>query len=241
MYTHGIVTPLIFFPFPFQIGARNLLRLNGLSFNQYFSSFITVIATVFMIPYISLLIIIAAFGVPSLIIGPAFGAIALLYLLYIPVAFLYSSVFGYMFDKMETARQFYPNIATTLGFLSYTVVSIVDMVVGAQTDNNPALIIHIILAILLPHYIPFGLLYYVNKIYLLCFIENTCDSLTVSNYMTTEIIVLFVVVIVDIPIYYILLRLADTLKMGGNWREAVWMSVSYYILTVPSSKRSFCK
>ncbi|XP_047474330.1 phospholipid-transporting ATPase ABCA3-like [Penaeus chinensis] len=207
-----------------EIGARNLLRLNGLSFNQYFSSFITVIATVFMLPYISLLIIIAAFGVPSLIIGPAFGAIALLYLLYIPVAFLYSSVFGYLFDRMETARQFYPNIATTVGFLSYTVVSIVDMVVGTQTDNNPAPIIHIILAILLPHYIPFGLLYYVNKIYLMCFIQNTCDGLTVSDYMTTEIIVLFVVVIVDIPFYYILLRIADTRKMGGNWRDALWMS-----------------
>lgn len=206
-----------------------MLRLNGLSFNQYFSSFITVIAVVFLIPYISLLIIIVAFGVPSLIIGPAFGAIALLYFLYIPVAFLCSSTFGYMFDKMETARQFYPNMSTTAGFLSYTVVSVVDMVVGTQTESNPALIIHIILSILLPHYIPFGLLYYVNKIYLLCSITNTCDSLTVSDYMTTEIIILFVVVIVDIPLYYILMRLADTMKMGGDWREALWMSVSYYL------------
>lgn len=207
-----------------EIGARNLLRLNGLSFNQYFSSFITVIAAVFMIPYISLLIIIVAFGVPSLIIGPAFGAIALLYLLYIPVAFLYSAAFGYIFDKMETARQFYPNIATTVGFLSYTVVSVVDMVVGMQTENNPAPYIHIILAILLPHYIPFGLLYYVNKIYLLCSITNTCDSITVSDYMTPEITALFVVVIVDIPVCYVLLRLADTVKMGGSWRDALWMS-----------------
>ncbi|XP_071532999.1 cholesterol transporter ABCA5-like [Panulirus ornatus] len=206
-----------------EIMARNMLRLNGVGFNLYFSSFILVIGAVYLVAYIGLLIIIAAFNVPSLTIQPAFGAIAVLYLLYMPSAILFSAVFCYIFDKAETARQFYPNLASTLGFMSYTAVSLVDTLVVTDDDIHPSLILHIVLAVFVPFYVPFGLLYFINKIFIGFSLNGTCSELTTRCYMTTEIIVLFVIILIDIPLYYILLRLADTLKLGGSWRDALWI------------------
>lgn len=187
----------------------------------------------YMVSYIGLLIIIAAFGVKSLIIGPAFGTLALLYFLYIPAAILFSAVMSYLFDKAETARQFYPSIVTTLGFITYTVVSLIDMLVKSSTAQT----LHIILTIICPPYIPFGLMYYINKVYITCSVKNSCEDLSVSEYMTTEIIVLFVVTVLDIPFWYLLLRVADTVKLGGSWRAALWMDVS--ILSYLCFSKSF--
>lgn len=205
-----------------EIKARYMLRLNGVGFHIYFSSYLIMMIGLYMVSYIGLLIIVAAFGVKSLIIPQAFGALALLYFLYMPAAILFSAVMSYMFDKSETARQFYPNLVTTLGFITYTIVALVDMLVEGS-DVNPAQILHIILTIIFPPYIPFGLMYYINKVYLECSIFNTCDNLSASDYMTTEIIVLFVVTVVSIPTWYLMLRVADSIKLGGSWQSALWM------------------
>ena len=203
-----------------------MLRLNGVGFHIYFSSYLIMMIALYMVSYIGLLIIVAAFGVKSLIIPPAFGALALLYFLYMPAAILFSAVMSYMFDKAETARQFYPNLVTTLGFITYTVVALVDMLV----QSNPAQILHIILTIIFPPYIPFGLMYYINKVYIECSIFNKCDTLSASDYMTTEIIVLFVVTVVSIPIWYLMLRVADSVKLGGSWQSALWMKVRITVI-----------
>ncbi|XP_069935833.1 cholesterol transporter ABCA5 isoform X2 [Cherax quadricarinatus] len=213
----GLVIDLVY---DREIMARNLLRLNGVGFNLYFSSFFIVMGVMYMVSYIGLLIIIAAFQVPSLIIPQAYGAIAILYLLYMPCALTTSAVYCYIFDKSETARQFYPPMSITIGFLSYTAVSLVYLL---ASDTQVGFILHIVLAILFPQYIPFGLLFFINRVYVLCSLRNSCGQLTASDYMTPEINSLFVIVLVDIFVYYILLRLADTLKLGGSWREALWM------------------
>lgn len=205
-----------------EIKARYMLRLNGVGFHIYFSSYLIMMMGLYMVTYIGLLIIVAAFGVKSLIIPPAFAALALLYFLYIPDAILFSSVMSYMFDKSETARQFYPNTVTTLGFITYTAVALVDMLVESS-GVNAAQILHIILTITFPPYIPFGLMYYINKVYFLCTARNKCDDLSANDYMTTEIIVLFVVTVVSIPIWYLMLRVADSVKLGGSWQSALWM------------------
>lgn len=98
------------------------------------------------------------------------------------------------------------------------------------SDSNPAFIIHVIFTIICPFYIPFGLLYYTNKIYITCTITDTCGES--GAYMTPEIIILFVVLLLDIPVYYLLLRVVDTVKLGGKWQEALWMSVSTIADTV---------
>ncbi|XP_068227005.1 cholesterol transporter ABCA5-like [Palaemon carinicauda] len=203
---------------------RDLLRLNGVGFHMYFLSVLCVMMVMYIINYIGLLIIIAAFNLSSLTVPAAFAVIALLYLMYMPCALLYSSVFCYIFDKSETARQFYPSMATTIGFIGYTAVAVVDMKIDSfSSDENPAFYTHIALTILIPHYIPFGILYYVNRVYIICSADPTCSIPEASDYLNTEIIIMFIMILVDIPLYYILLRLADALKLGGNWKEAFWI------------------
>ena len=212
----------------FQIKARYMLRLNGVGFHIYFSSYLLMMVALYMVTYIGLMIIVAAFGVPSLVIPPAFATLALLYFLYMPAAILFSAVMSYLFDKTETARQFYPNLVTTLGFITYTAVSLLDMLVP-DNGANIAQILHIILTVIFPPYIPFGLMYYISKVYVLCSITKTCDNLTVSDYMTTEIVVLFVVTVISIPVWYLMLRVADSVKLGGSWRSALWIKVSAFL------------
>ncbi|KAK3894585.1 hypothetical protein Pcinc_001659 [Petrolisthes cinctipes] len=202
-----------------ELKLRNILRQNGLGFNLYFSSYFIQMGSFYMLSYVAMLIVVQAFQVESLVVPAAFTALAILYLLFLPVALLFSAVTGYMFDRAETAREFYPSIATSLGFVTYTIVSLVDMLV--TSNSNPALIIHIVFTIICPYYIPFGLLYYTNKIYIMCTITNTCGES--GDYMTPEIIILFVVLLLDIPFYYLLLRVVDTVKMGGKWQEALWL------------------
>ena len=224
----------------FQLMIQNMLRLNGVSFNMYFGSIFSVMIIMYLVNYIGLLVIIAAFNLSSLVIPGAFACIAILYLIYMPCALLYSAVYGYIFDKIETARQFYPSMATTAGFIGYTAVSVVDMAVGKfSNSNNPAFYIHIVLTILVPHYIPFGILYYVNRVYLMCLVDPTCSSPAFSDYMNTEIILMFGMVLVDIPLYYILLRLVDTRKAGGSWREALFMKVCYFHFSLAIIMLSF--
>lgn len=216
----GLVIDLVY---DREIMARNLLRLNGVGFNFYFSSFFIVMGAMYMVSYIGLLVIIAAFQVPSLIIPSAYGAIAILYLLYMPCALMTSAVYCYLFDKSESARQFYPGMAITVGFLAYTVVSLVYLLAN---NEHVSFILHVVFAVLFPQYIPFGLLFFINIIYIECSLTDSCNNLTANSYMTKQIIALFVIVLVDIPLYYILLRLADTLKLGGSWRDALWMNKS---------------
>ncbi|CAL4074301.1 unnamed protein product, partial [Meganyctiphanes norvegica] len=207
-----------------EIKARNLLRLNGVGFNTYFFSYFLVLLGLYSITYIGLLISIAAFSVPSLIIQPAFACVATLYFLYMPGALLFNASFSYMFDKAETARQFYPSIASMMGMLLYTAVSLINMLMIDTNGPEISRIMHICFSFTVPFYIPFGLLYYVNNIYFICSLRDSCNDLVMADYMTTEIVVVFVATCLNIPLYYILLRIADTLKLGGSIRDALWLN-----------------
>lgn len=203
-----------------------MLRLNGVSFNLYFSSFFISLGLFYFVMYVGLLVTIQAFSVASLTIAPAFGTLALLYFIYLPSALIYAGALSYIFDKAETARQFYVNLSTTIGFITYTAVSIVDILVP---DSPVSTILHVVFTITMPFYLPFGILYYINKVYLDCSLRNVCDTLTSADYMTMEIVLMFVMCILNIFIYYLILRIADTYKTGGSIREALFMKVNIYI------------
>ena len=204
-----------------EIKARNLLRLNGVSFNLYFSSFFIVIFTVCFVAYLSLLILIQAFQVDSLVLPPAFANVALLYLLYIITILPFGGTITYLFDKSETARSFLPNLISTLGLLAYSLVAVLDLVLPS---SNAGFICHCVVAVVLPIYLPYGAVYYINKVYLNCSLFSTCDDVTFGDYMTTEIIIMYVMCVVNAVVYYVLLRVADALKTGGSLRDALFLS-----------------
>lgn len=70
-------------------------------------------------------------------------------------------------------------------------------------------------------YIPYALLYFVDRIYIACNLSSACANLSFYNYMTEEIIVMIVSVIIHIPIWSLCLRFVDIKKNGGEitWRK----------------------
>lgn len=74
-------------------------------------------------------------------------------------------------------------------------------------------------------YIPYALVYFVDRIYIACNLSSACANLTFFNYMTEEIIVMIVSVILHIPIWSVCLRVVDIKKNGGKvtdiWKRKV--------------------
>lgn len=85
--------------------------------------------------------------------------------------------------------------------------------------------LHYVMSILNPMYIPYALVYFVDRVYIACNMSSACANLSFINYMTEEIIVMIVSVILHIPIWSLCLRIVDIKKNGGKindmWRRKV--------------------
>lgn len=68
-------------------------------------------------------------------------------------------------------------------------------------------------------YIPYALVYFVDRIYIACNLSSACADLSFVNYMNEEIIVMIVSVIIHIPIWCVCLRIVDIKKNGGKIRN----------------------
>nr|XP_022912468.1 ATP-binding cassette sub-family A member 3-like [Onthophagus taurus] len=79
--------------------------------------------------------------------------------------------------------------------------------------------LHTVFSLLNTMYIPYAIFYYVQRTYMICGVPDICNTLTISNYMTTEIYVILIGIIVQIPIYSIILVVIDVLKSGGHISE----------------------
>ena len=79
--------------------------------------------------------------------------------------------------------------------------------------------IHIISAFLAPVYIPFGIIFYIQNQYVKCSMANTCDSVTISDYMILEVWILYVALAFHTVLWAFGLRAADVIKDGGSLRS----------------------
>ena len=70
-------------------------------------------------------------------------------------------------------------------------------------------------------YIPYALVYFVDRIYIGCSLTSACASLSFINYLTEEIIVMIVSVVLHIPVWSVCLRIVDIKKNGGKIRD-IW-------------------
>lgn len=68
-------------------------------------------------------------------------------------------------------------------------------------------------------YVPYAALYYVDRVHLICSRNLTCHHLSIFDYLTPEIIIMAVSVIIHCPIWFFLLMLLDTKKSGGNVKD----------------------
>lgn len=75
---------------------------------------------------------------------------------------------------------------------------------------------HIIFSLLNTMYIPYAIVYYVQRVYLMCKVNSACTDLTIADYMTDEIIVMVVGMLVHIPFWFFILMVLDIKKSGGK-------------------------
>ncbi|KOX68527.1 ATP-binding cassette sub-family A member 5 [Melipona quadrifasciata] len=196
-----------------EIKAKNQLRVNGLSFSMYFLTYFIVLVGLMTFICLCILGIIFLFDVPSLQEIPALITLGGLLMLYCPSSILFSTCLSYIFDKMDSAQSILPNIATFIGLIPFILVTILDML---GLSGTAAFILHVIFSLLNTLYVPYAAVYYVERVHLMCSINAACHHLTMSDYLTTEIILMAFGVLLHCPVWFFVLLLLDIKKSGGN-------------------------
>lgn len=201
-----------------EMQAKNQLRVNGLSLSLYFLAFFIVIFALMILICGCLLIMVFAMDIPSFQQPSALATIFIFVILYSPSAILCSTCASYFFDRTDSALTFLPNILTFAGFVPFVLVAFLDMM---AIDPKATITIHYVLSILNPMYIPYALIYFVDRIYIACSISSACANLSIINYMTEEIVVILVSSVLHIPVWWIGLQIADIKKSGGRVRDVI--------------------
>ncbi|XP_031848316.1 cholesterol transporter ABCA5 isoform X1 [Nomia melanderi] len=196
-----------------EIKAKNQLRVNGLSFSMYFLTYFIVLDGLITFICLCILGIIFLFDVPSLQEIPALITLGSLLMLYCPASMLFSACLSYVFDKMDSAQSILPNIATFIGLIPFILVMSLDML---GLSGTAAFVLHVIFSLLNTLYVPYAAVYYVGRVHLMCSINAACHHLTMSDYLTTEIIIMAFGVLLHCPVWFFILLLLDTKKSGGN-------------------------
>lgn len=89
-----------------------------------------------------------------------------------------------------------------------------------STEVKAAIALHYVFSLLNPMYIPYAAIYFVDRVYVSCRLSSACAELSLSNYMTEEVIVMALGAILHIPIWALILRIVDIRKSGGKVRDA---------------------
>lgn len=82
--------------------------------------------------------------------------------------------------------------------------------------GTAAFALHVVFSLLNTMYVPYAAVYYVDRVYLMCSINAACHHLNMSDYLTTEIILMAFGVLLHIPLWFFVLLLLDIKKSGGN-------------------------
>ncbi|XP_017880849.1 ATP-binding cassette sub-family A member 5-like isoform X1 [Ceratina calcarata] len=196
-----------------EIKAKNQLRVNGLSFSMYFLTYFIVLVGLLTFICLCILGIIFLFDVPSLQEIPALITLGGLIMLYCPASILFSTCLSYIFDKMDSAQSILPNLATFFGIIPFILVTSLDML---SRSGTAAFILHVIFSLLNTLYVPYAAVYYVGRVHLMCSINAACHHLTMSDYLTAEIILMAFGVLLHCPLWFFVLLLLDIKKSGGN-------------------------
>lgn len=196
-----------------EIKTKNQLRVNGLTFSMYFLAYFMVLVGLMSFICICILGIIFLFDIPSLQEIPALLTLGTLLMLYCPPSILFSTCLSYIFDKTESAQSILPNIVTFFGLIPFVLVMILDML---GLSSTAAFALHIVFSLINTMYLPYAAIYYVDRVHLMCSINEACHHLTVTDYLTAEIVVMGLGVLLQYPVWFFVLLLLDVKKNGGK-------------------------
>ncbi|EEB12939.1 predicted protein [Pediculus humanus corporis] len=200
-----------------EIKARNQLRVNGLSFSQYFLTYVIVLGVLMLFICFSLILLILIFDLPSLREPPAFMMLGILIILYCPSSILCCTCLSYIFDKADTALSILPNIVTFSGIIPFSLVIILDMF---RIGGRAVIGLHTFFSLVNTLYVPYAVIYFVDRVYIMCSMNPACNYLVFSDYLTDEIIIMIFSSLLHIPFWFLMLRIVDVKKSGGKISEA---------------------
>ncbi|XP_039751795.1 ATP-binding cassette sub-family A member 5-like isoform X1 [Pararge aegeria] len=196
-----------------EIKAKNQLRVNGLSMSMYFLTYFTILIFIMIITSVGVLCLVILNDIPSLTNGSAITMLSGLLILYSPSAILFNTCLSYIFDKMDSAQSIMPNITTWVGVIPFILVAVLDTF---KWGSNIAFYLHLVFSFLDVMYIPYAIIYYVDRVYLTCNLRGLCTVPDLASYFTAEVWVLIVAMLVHVPICGAVLLAADRLKSGGR-------------------------
>ncbi|XP_059141174.1 cholesterol transporter ABCA5-like [Physella acuta] len=199
-----------------ELKLRGQLRIAGVTFNQYWGTIYLVDILIYLIPSVSVLIIVLAMQVPGFNSQGAVIATILLLTTYIPLNIVMVLLISFLFNKAEQCYSYLPEILILISMLPYTVVSLTD----TPQLSHWATAIHYICCVFDPPYIVFGGFHYIVRIYRIA--EQNKEEVSTSDYFKFENHVLFAIVIPFVNYFwmYILLCVLDIKKNGGDIKDA---------------------
>ncbi|XP_066148886.1 cholesterol transporter ABCA5-like [Euwallacea fornicatus] len=200
-----------------EMRTKNQLRVNGLTTTMYFLTYFIVLMAIMGITCSLLMVIMVVFDIPALRDWPAIVVFSLLIFIYCPSSILSCTCISYIFDKTESALSILPNVATMVGWLPFIFVVLSDVM---NIGKRVTLILHCTFSITNTMYIPYAIFYYIQKVYMLCNVNLACDRLTLASYFTFEIGICLFGMLINIPLWFLLLRVVDIMKNGGNVSDA---------------------
>ncbi|XP_065201451.1 uncharacterized protein LOC135832246 isoform X2 [Planococcus citri] len=211
--------PIIFatdYVYDREIRAKNLLRVNGLKFPLYYGTFFVVLVFMMLIILSLHLSLIKFFDLPPFREPAAFSILAFLLILYVPCSILFSSTLSYLFNKAETTQSILLNFASFIGLLPFGLIVLLDLI-----KVGPAYMftVHTIFSLLDTFYLPFAIIYFVGRVFLLCLANEACVYLTITDYFTPEIIIILASCLLQIPLFVVLLRMLELWKCGRSMKS----------------------
>lgn len=69
-------------------------------------------------------------------------------------------------------------------------------------------------------YTPYAIVYYIQRVYVMCKVNVACTSLSLEDYLTDEIIMMAVGCLLNIPFWFVVLLVLDIKKSGGKISDA---------------------
>ncbi|CAG9770151.1 unnamed protein product [Ceutorhynchus assimilis] len=200
-----------------ELKTKNQLRVNGLSTVMYFMTYFIVLIALMTIKCIALIIMMILFDIPALREWPAIVVFSVLILIYCPSSILSCTCISYIFDKTDSAQSILPNIATFIGWIPFVFVVLLDVI---NTGKTIALAVHMLFSVTNTMYIPYSIVYNIQRVYMLCNVNSACDTLTLASYFTPEIAILLFGMLLNIPFWFVMLKVVDIKKSGGRARDA---------------------
>nr|XP_049698966.1 cholesterol transporter ABCA5 [Helicoverpa armigera] len=196
-----------------EIKAKNQLRVNGLSMSMYFLTYFTILIFIMILTSVGVLVLVILNDIPSLTNGSAITMLSGLLLLYSPSAILFNTCLSYIFDKMDSAQSIMPNITTWVGVIPFILVAVLDTF---KWGSDIAFYLHLVFSFLDVMYIPYAIIYYVDRVYVTCNLRGLCTTPALSSYFTAEVWVLVAAMLLHVPLCGAALLAADRLKSGGR-------------------------